>query len=102
MAKGSGMIHPNMATMLGVSLGKNIPDLFLRWSNCSLPPVNFQVVTCDADVAPEVWRQMTLTAVKRSFNQITVRHATQLKPLGIKLKKKDFLLYSGIRKVQID
>ncbi|KAI5084636.1 hypothetical protein GOP47_0000805 [Adiantum capillus-veneris] len=47
MAKGSGMIHPNMATMLGV-------------------------VTCDAAVAADVWRAMIRTAVGRSFNQITV------------------------------
>ena len=40
-AKGSGMIHPNMATMLGV-------------------------LTCDAAVAPEVWRDIVRTAsVKR-------------------------------------
>eukprot|EP00897_Mesotaenium_endlicherianum_P005664 jgi/Mesen1/5125/ME000255S04100 len=47
MAKGSGMIHPNMATMLAV-------------------------VTCDAPVTADVWQPMVLTAVKRSFNQITV------------------------------
>ncbi|CAI5529587.1 unnamed protein product, partial [Closterium sp. Naga37s-1] len=47
MAKGSGMIHPNMATMLGV-------------------------VTCDAAVAPDLWKHVVLTAVQRSFNQITV------------------------------
>ncbi|BBN02429.1 glutamate N-acetyltransferase / amino-acid N-acetyltransferase [Marchantia polymorpha subsp. ruderalis] len=47
IAKGSGMIHPNMATMLGV-------------------------VTTDANVAVDVWRSMVLTAVNRSFNQITV------------------------------
>jgi glutamate N-acetyltransferase/amino-acid N-acetyltransferase len=47
MAKGSGMIHPNMATMLGV-------------------------VTCDANVTVDVWRPFVLKAVKRSFNQITV------------------------------
>lgn len=47
MAKGSGMIHPNMATMLGV-------------------------LTCDASVAVDVWRSMVGTAVRRSFNQITV------------------------------
>lgn len=47
MAKGSGMIHPNMATMLAV-------------------------VTCDAAVSSDVWRPMVSTAVKRSFNQITV------------------------------
>eukprot|EP00882_Tetradesmus_deserticola_P016115 GHRQ01017191.1.p1 GENE.GHRQ01017191.1~~GHRQ01017191.1.p1 ORF type:complete len:475 (+),score=206.66 GHRQ01017191.1:72-1427(+) len=47
MCKGSGMIHPNMATMLGV-------------------------VTCDADVEPEVWRGMLRRACDASFNAITV------------------------------
>ncbi|XP_057969858.1 arginine biosynthesis bifunctional protein ArgJ, chloroplastic isoform X3 [Malania oleifera] len=47
MAKGSGMIHPNMATMLGV-------------------------ITTDALVSSEVWRKMVQIAVNRSFNQITV------------------------------
>ncbi|XP_062003663.1 arginine biosynthesis bifunctional protein ArgJ, chloroplastic [Rosa rugosa] len=47
MAKGSGMIHPNMATMLGV-------------------------VTTDAVVSSDVWRKMVQIAVNRSFNQITV------------------------------
>lgn len=47
MAKGSGMIHPNMATMLGV-------------------------ITTDAVVTSDVWRKMVLVAVNRSFNQITV------------------------------
>jgi glutamate N-acetyltransferase/amino-acid N-acetyltransferase len=47
MAKGSGMIHPNMATMLGV-------------------------ITTDAMVTSDVWRKMVQVAVNRSFNQITV------------------------------
>ncbi|KAH1227562.1 Arginine biosynthesis bifunctional protein ArgJ, chloroplastic [Glycine max] len=47
MAKGSGMIHPNMATMLGV-------------------------ITTDAWVTSDVWRKMVQVAVNRSFNQITV------------------------------
>ncbi|GER54356.1 arginine biosynthesis bifunctional protein ArgJ [Striga asiatica] len=47
MAKGSGMIHPNMATMLGV-------------------------ITTDALVTTDVWQQMVRVAVNRSFNQITV------------------------------
>ncbi|XP_010541858.1 PREDICTED: arginine biosynthesis bifunctional protein ArgJ, chloroplastic [Tarenaya hassleriana] len=47
IAKGSGMIHPNMATMLGV-------------------------VTTDALVESDVWRKMVKVAVNRSFNQITV------------------------------
>ena len=47
MCKGSGMIHPNMATMLGV-------------------------VTCDAAVEAEAWRGMVRRASTSSFNQITV------------------------------
>jgi glutamate N-acetyltransferase / amino-acid N-acetyltransferase len=47
IAKGSGMIHPNMATMLGF-------------------------VTCDAAVAPDLWQAMLVRAANRSFNQITV------------------------------
>lgn len=47
MAKGSGMIHPNMATMLGV-------------------------ITTDAGVTSDIWRKMVSVAVNRSFNQITV------------------------------
>lgn len=47
MAKGSGMIHPNMATMLGV-------------------------VTTDAAIAPGMLDEMLGTAVNQSFNRITV------------------------------
>ncbi|XP_058109780.1 arginine biosynthesis bifunctional protein ArgJ, chloroplastic [Magnolia sinica] len=47
MAKGSGMIHPNMATMLGV-------------------------ITTDALVTSDIWRKLVQIAVNRSFNQITV------------------------------
>ena len=47
MAKGSGMIHPNMATMLGY-------------------------LSCDAGVPAERWQQMVRRAVERSFNAITV------------------------------
>lgn len=47
IAKGSGMICPNMATMLGF-------------------------LTCDAAVAPHLWQEMLARAVDRSFNQITV------------------------------
>ena len=46
-AKGSGMIHPNMATMLAV-------------------------VTCDAKVSPSAWREMVARASDASFNAITV------------------------------
>lgn len=48
MAKGSGMIHPNMATMLGV-------------------------VTCDAAVELSAWDSLLRAAVVDSYNQITVR-----------------------------
>ncbi|PSO50692.1 MAG: arginine biosynthesis bifunctional protein ArgJ [Cyanobacteria bacterium SW_9_44_58] len=47
MAKGSGMIHPNMATMLAF-------------------------VTCDAAVSTHLWQEMVQRASQRSFNQITV------------------------------
>ena len=47
MAKGSGMIHPDMATMLGF-------------------------FSCDAGVEPSRWQEMVRRAVQRSFNAITV------------------------------
>lgn len=47
MAKGSGMIHPTMATMLGY-------------------------LSCDAGVPAELWQGMVRRAVDRSFNAITV------------------------------
>ncbi|MGL5080782.1 MAG: bifunctional ornithine acetyltransferase/N-acetylglutamate synthase [Microcoleaceae cyanobacterium] len=47
IAKGSGMIHPNMATMLAF-------------------------ITCDAAVSPLLWQEMLSRAANRSFNQITV------------------------------
>ena len=47
IAKGSGMIAPNMATMLGF-------------------------ITCDAAVSTGLWHKMLQRAVNKSFNQITV------------------------------
>lgn len=47
IAKGSGMIQPNMATMLAF-------------------------ITSDASVSPHLWQEMLRRAVDRSFNQITV------------------------------
>lgn len=47
IAKGSGMIHPNMATMLGF-------------------------ITCDAAVSTHLWQEMLTRATDKSFNQITV------------------------------
>lgn len=47
IAKGSGMIHPNMATMLGF-------------------------ITCDAAVSTTLWQEMLQRATDQSFNQITV------------------------------
>lgn len=47
IAKGSGMIHPNMATMLAF-------------------------ITCDAAVSSHLWQQMLSRAADQSFNQITV------------------------------
>ncbi|MCA6572650.1 MAG: bifunctional ornithine acetyltransferase/N-acetylglutamate synthase [Pseudanabaena sp. M53BS1SP1A06MG] len=47
ICKGSGMIHPNMATMLGF-------------------------VTCDAGVEPKLWQKMLSSSIDASFNQVTV------------------------------
>ncbi len=47
ISKGSGMIHPNMATMLAF-------------------------ITCDAAVSTSLWQQMLSRATDKSFNQITV------------------------------
>jgi len=47
ICKGSGMIHPNMATLLAF-------------------------VTCDATVSTTLWQQMLSRAADKSFNQITV------------------------------
>ncbi len=47
MAKGSGMIHPNMATMLGY-------------------------ISCDAGVPSDLWAAMVSRVVDGSFNAITV------------------------------
>ncbi|MDX2257093.1 MAG: bifunctional ornithine acetyltransferase/N-acetylglutamate synthase [Pseudanabaenaceae cyanobacterium bins.39] len=47
ICKGSGMIHPNMATMLGF-------------------------VTCDAAVEPKLWQTMLSRSIDASFNQVTV------------------------------
>jgi glutamate N-acetyltransferase/amino-acid N-acetyltransferase len=47
MVKGSGMIHPNMATMLGF-------------------------ITTDADISREMLDRALLRAVRRSFNRLTI------------------------------
>lgn len=47
ICKGAGMIHPNMATMLGF-------------------------ITCDAAVSPHLWQEMLSRAVDQSFNQLTI------------------------------
>ncbi|MBD2040007.1 bifunctional ornithine acetyltransferase/N-acetylglutamate synthase [Microcoleus sp. FACHB-672] len=47
MCKGSGMIHPNMATLLAF-------------------------ITCDAAVSSHLWHDMLSRAADKSFNQITV------------------------------
>ncbi len=47
MAKGSGMIHPNMATMLGF-------------------------ISCDVGIPLEIWQGMIKRVVDRSFNSISV------------------------------
>jgi hypothetical protein len=52
MCKGSGMIHPNMATMLGV-------------------------VTTDAAVDPGAWRAMLKAATDASFNAVRAREGCE-------------------------
>jgi glutamate N-acetyltransferase/amino-acid N-acetyltransferase len=47
ISKGSGMIHPNMASMLAF-------------------------ITCDAAVSTSLWQQMLSRAADKTFNQITV------------------------------
>lgn len=47
MAKGAGMIHPNMATMLSF-------------------------ITCDADICPELLETALRAAVQKSFNRVSV------------------------------
>ncbi len=60
IAKGSGMIHPNMATMLAF-------------------------ITCDALVATHLWQEMLQRAVDQSFNQITVDGDTSTNDCAIAL-----------------
>ena len=81
MAKGSGMIHPNMATMLGVCILTVLLNflreayfflLFFLFFHFFILVCVFQVITTDALVTSDVWRKMVQIAVNRSFNQITV------------------------------
>ena len=58
IAKGSGMIHPNMATMLAV-------------------------VTTDAKVDPTLWRSVIKGATDNSFNQVRLKSPTvRVKKIG--------------------
>ena len=59
IAKGSGMIHPNMATMLSV-------------------------ITTDAAVAPDVWRGIIQRGAINSFNQVLAKDVTGWYLFGIK------------------
>ena len=65
LAKGSGMIYPNMATMLAF-------------------------LTCDAGVKKDEWDKMISTAVKKSFNAISVDGETSTNDsfIGINSGKK--------------
>lgn len=51
IAKGSGMIHPNMATLLSV-------------------------ITTDANVEPSLWHTILLHGVQKSFNQVSASCVT--------------------------
>ena len=77
-AKGSGMIYPNMATMLAF-------------------------LTCDAGIEKEEWDQMISIAVKKSFNAISVDGETSTNDsfiainAGNKIDKKFFpIIQKGI------
>ena len=53
IAKGSGMIHPNMATMLAfVTTDANIPQETLREIWSEVVPRSFNAVTVDGDTSP--------------------------------------------------
>ncbi|MEN9206503.1 MAG: bifunctional glutamate N-acetyltransferase/amino-acid acetyltransferase ArgJ [Thermostichales cyanobacterium DRC_bins_46] len=73
IAKGSGMIHPNMATMLAF-------------------------ITCDAAVDPKLWRSMTRSAAEISFNQITVDGDTSTNDMLLTLANGQ----SGVSVIQED
>jgi len=77
-AKGSGMIYPNMATMLAF-------------------------LTCDAGIQKEEWDKMIAIAVKKSFNAITVDGETSTNDsfvginAGEKIEKRFFpIIQQGI------
>ncbi len=81
MAKGSGMIHPNMATMLAF-------------------------LTCDARLPQDVWSKMVKRVVDASFNSITVDGDTSTNDSVIAFASGDLLspeyfddLESGLLKV---
>lgn len=81
MAKGSGMIHPNMATMIGV-------------------------ITTDADISPELLDRALKNNIKNTFNRVSVDGDTSVCDMvvmlangaagnrGIKLEDGDFALFS--------
>jgi glutamate N-acetyltransferase / amino-acid N-acetyltransferase len=71
ISKGSGMIHPNMATMLAF-------------------------VTCDALVEPSLWQAMVSRATDVSFNQITVDGDTSTNDMLLGLANGQ----SGIEQIQ--
>lgn len=79
MAKGSGMIHPNMATMLGVCplaitffCLRSCEGIHIDVKRYQIDIYLSQVITTDALVESDIWRKMVKVAVNRSFNQITV------------------------------
>ncbi|MEN9204093.1 MAG: bifunctional glutamate N-acetyltransferase/amino-acid acetyltransferase ArgJ [Thermostichus sp. DG_1_6_bins_120] len=73
IGKGSGMIHPNLATMLAF-------------------------LTCDAAVEPSLWQQILKQAADLSFNQITVDGDTSTNDMLLALANGK----SGIPAIQPD
>ena len=79
LAKGSGMIYPNMATMLAF-------------------------LTCDVGVEKEEWEKMIFSAVQKSFNAISVDGETSTNDsfIGINAGKKINKKFSPIIQSGID
>lgn len=64
IAKGSGMIHPNMATLLSV-------------------------ITTDANVDQGLWDSILLHGVQKSFNQVSILCPDQVNKIVLHVLSKD-------------
>ena len=76
MAKGSGMIHPNMATMLAY-------------------------ITCDVSMPKSIWEKLVFEAVENSFNSITIDGDTSTNDSLIAFAFGDPLLEKHLDELQV-